>query len=586
MNLSTGRLGRLGAASAVGALVTTGLLVAAPAAEAVTIHFVRADQVDLAETRSTGHNDFSANGVRVWTEGATSTDKAAGYFDVNLDLADIGEPSLAWTPASPPVGNLKPSVQLKTDFDADGNIDGILVGEPTYQDGTPLYGNDWWLSNGSEQWVKDAAPSHTGGSGSANHGTLAQWRSVFENAIVVQSGWSLGSGVHGDGTITRISLGDDRYYFQPAGTPNVKTVYRSEVDTQYTRATGHNEFLPGGGVRVWTEGSTSTDKAAGYFNTNIPLAASGASFLTFDNTTAGTGGFEPGLQLVTDFNNDGTADGTLVGEPLYPGIYWLSAKKLNDTPVPVWLKDLAPRKNTEPGIPGYSAGGGTPAEWRSVFRDARILQVGWSLGSGAKGDGILNKITVGLHEFVFAANRAPVAQNVAASTPAGTSVTVTLAATDADGDALTYTSADGTVVGNKLTYTAPKDFAGTKVLTYQAKDPSNASGSGTVTVTVTKATSKTELTIAPGKITTKSKHVRGNVTVTSTGAVAGGTVDLFDGDTKVGTGVLAADGTATIAVNGKLTKGKHTFTAVYAGTNATATSEASVVVKVKKAKKK
>ena len=47
------------------------------------------------------------------------------------------------------------------------------MGEPTYADGSVLYGNDWWLSNGSAQFVKDAAPSHVGGSGSDNDGTLA-----------------------------------------------------------------------------------------------------------------------------------------------------------------------------------------------------------------------------------------------------------------------------------------------------------------------------------------------------------------------------------------------------------------------------
>ena len=69
-----------------------------------------------------------------------------------------------------------------------------------------------------------------------------------------------------------------------------------------------------------------------------------------------------------------------------------------------------------------------------------------------------------------------------------------------------------------------------------------ASTNGTATVTVTRASSTTTLTVSPGKITTKSKHVRAKVTVTSTGAFAGGKVDLFDGDTKIGTGVLDASG--------------------------------------------
>ena len=225
---------------------------------------------------------------------------------------------------------------------------------------------------------------------------------------------------------------------------------------------------------------------------------------------------------------------------------------------------------------------GTLPEWRAAFPNAKILRVGWSLGSGAEGDGVINAITVGLTKYTFSgANRAPVAPNLAASTPAGTSVQVTLTATDPDGDSLTYSSTDGTVAGNKLTYAAPADAAGAKVLAYKVTDSKGASTNGTVTVNVTKASSTTSLKVSPGKITTKSKHIRGKVAVTSTGKVAGGTVDLFDGDTKIGTGVLDATGNVKIAVTSKLSKGKHTFKAVFAGTTSTATSVASVVVKVK-----
>jgi Bacterial Ig-like domain (group 3)/Bacterial Ig domain len=161
---------------------------------------------------------------------------------------------------------------------------------------------------------------------------------------------------------------------------------------------------------------------------------------------------------------------------------------------------------------------------------------------------------------------------------------VTLAASDPDGDSLTYSSTDGTVVGNKLTYAAPADGAGTKVLAYKVTDSKGASTNGSVTVTVTKASSTTKLTVRPGKITTKSRHIRGKVAVTSTGAVPGGTVDLYDGDTKIGTGVLDASGNVKIAVTKKLSKGKHTIKAVFAGTDSTATSQASVIVKVKNKK--
>ena len=140
------------------------------------------------------------------------------------------------------------------------------------------------------------------------------------------------------------------------------------------------------------------------------------------------------------------------------------------------------------------------------------------------------------------------------------------------------------MAGNRLTYAAPADANGAKVLVYKVTDSKGASTNGIVTVTVTKASSTTKLKVSPGKITTKSKHIRGKVAVTSTGAVPGGTVDLYDGDTKIGTGILDAGGNVKIAVTKLLTKGKHTIKAVFAGTGSTATSQASVIVKVKNKK--
>jgi len=157
-----------------------------------------------SDTRATGHYEVVGTGLHVWTEGATSTDKVAEYVDTATPLAATGEPALEYTPTS---GTVPPGFQLVVDFDNNGTPDGILVGEPTY------YGNDWWASNGSAQFVKDGAPSHTGGSGSANHGTLDQWRAAFPDAVVKAFGFSLGSGVKGDGVINAIDFAGTRYTF-------------------------------------------------------------------------------------------------------------------------------------------------------------------------------------------------------------------------------------------------------------------------------------------------------------------------------------------------------------------------------------
>lgn len=189
-----------GVALAVGITVFS----AGPASAAsATIH-VPGDFVSaLSDTRATGHYEVAGTALHIWTEGATSTDKVAEYVATSTALAAAGEPNLDYTNTAGGV----PGFQLVVDFDADGTTDGILVGEPG------SYGNDWWLSNSAASFVKDGAPSHSAGSGSANHGTLDQWRAAFPNAKVLDFGFSLGSGVKGDGLIQAINFAGTRYTF-------------------------------------------------------------------------------------------------------------------------------------------------------------------------------------------------------------------------------------------------------------------------------------------------------------------------------------------------------------------------------------
>ena len=179
------------------------LAVSAPAAAAESTIYVPDDFVPaLSDTRATGHYELAGTGLRVYTEGATSTDKVAEYVATSTALAVVGEPSLDYAVTS----GGTPGFQLVVDFDGNGTSDGILVGET-------VYGNDWWASNGSAAFVKDGALSHTGGFGSANHGTLDQWRTAFPSATVNAFGFSLGSGVLGDGVINAIEFAGTRYTF-------------------------------------------------------------------------------------------------------------------------------------------------------------------------------------------------------------------------------------------------------------------------------------------------------------------------------------------------------------------------------------
>jgi hypothetical protein len=194
----------LGGALALG--ITTVLLAApALAAPAASVIHVPSDfDPALSDTRATGRYEVQGTGLHIWTLGATSTDKVAEYVATDTPLAGTGEPGLEVTNTSS--GGV-PGFQLVVDFDDDGTDDGILIGEPG------VYGNDWWLNNAAEQFVKDGAPSHTGGSGSANHGTLDQWRTAFPNAQVTAFGFSLGSGVKGDLLLTAINFNNKRYTF-------------------------------------------------------------------------------------------------------------------------------------------------------------------------------------------------------------------------------------------------------------------------------------------------------------------------------------------------------------------------------------
>jgi len=181
------------------------LAVAVPANAASAVLYVPDDFVpSLSDTRATGHYELVGTGLRLYTDGATSTDKVAEYVATSTPLATVGEPSLAFTNTS---AGGTPGFQLLVDFDADGTTDGILVGEPG------SYGDDWWLNNAAKEFVKASAPSTTGGSGSAHHGTLDQWRTVFPDANVTAFGFSLGSGVKGDGVLNAINFAGTSYTF-------------------------------------------------------------------------------------------------------------------------------------------------------------------------------------------------------------------------------------------------------------------------------------------------------------------------------------------------------------------------------------
>ena len=201
------------------------LAVAAPASAATSSIYVPDDFVkSLSDTRATGHYELAGTGLHIFTEGSTSTDKVAEYIATNTLLSSVGEPSFDYTNS----GGGLPGFQLYIDANGDGQADGILVGENS------VYGNDWWLSNSAQQFVKDGAPSHTGGFGSTNHGTLEQWRDAFSATVVTAFGFSLGSGVKGDGVINAINFAGTRYVFEKPTVHDGEAVCKNDSWTTST----------------------------------------------------------------------------------------------------------------------------------------------------------------------------------------------------------------------------------------------------------------------------------------------------------------------------------------------------------------
>ncbi|WP_436697852.1 Ig-like domain-containing protein [Nocardioides sp. BYT-33-1] len=561
------------------ALAATGVALAdAPAAHAVQVALTPS-QIDTSATRANGHHEFLADGVRVWTTVGDAQAKAAGYFDVNLPLDDVGEPSMDWA-NNTPAQNYRPGLQLKTDFNGDGDIDGILVGEPIMADGTTFLGNRWWLAGGTDRKANVESPGvtlpvdGTQPSYRQNIATLDDWRAAFPDAEVVQAGWSLGSGALGDGVIYGITVGGTEHLFTGDEQTVTRTIYPSDVDLSQTRATGHHEFRLTSGVRVWTEGATSTDKAAGYFAVGMPFAEIGEPRMDWRANAGSTA--RPGLQLVVDIDGNDSPDGILVGEPIYQDIavatnWWLSGGSATQA-----FKDLAPSDDGGNG----SSWNGTLAEWRAALpATAQVLSSGWSLGSGVQGDGVIESITLGRTSYVFTGkNRVAESAFATVATTAGSTVSFTLPATDPDGDVLTYRVDRGTVADNKVTVQVPADFVGDLPVGYTADDGNGGISDGVVTLQVGKASSSATLRIKPAKVTAKQK-VKVVVRIVSTGATTGGAVVVRSGGDVVGSGTVVG-GKVKVKLDRKLAAGNRKLKVAYAGTAATLPVQAKVVVKV------
>ena len=150
-----------------------------------------------------------------------------------------------------------------------------------------------------------------------------------------------------------------------------------------SRAFGHHEYVANG-LHVWTEddgAGLSTSKSAGYVAASFPLADAASTTINFTSYS----GVRPSVQLAVDRDGNGTWDGYLVYEPWAygDGNWWTSKAGF--------------------GVPsgmGY-ASFGTIDAFVAANPAARVIGVGYSLGSGVIGDAVINKIVVGGATYTF-----------------------------------------------------------------------------------------------------------------------------------------------------------------------------------------
>lgn len=178
---------------------------------------------------------------------------------------------------------------------------------------------------------------------------------------------------------------------------SVVTTNMSAWNTADTSIDGSGHFqIVANGLRVWTNASGHR-KSVGYYQTNFALSSASDFYLDWTGTAA-----QPGGQLVVDLDNDGSNDGVLVIENLYGGIsgkIWLPSL-WNAAGINADLVSLIPHEPAA-GSGGYPNQGAL-SSWAAAFPDAKVKAIGYSLGSGVTGDGVIKKITAGGTSYTFA----------------------------------------------------------------------------------------------------------------------------------------------------------------------------------------
>lgn len=240
---------------------------------------------DYSQTRSAGHYAVVGDDLHIWTDDATSNAKVAGYHPYRSTMAVVGTsiPTLTWLGTTP-----APGLQVVINI---AGKDRILVGET-------VYGVNWWMSDsGCDTWCDTLDIDWQGGGGSAHSAPLSEWGKAIPTAAVTAFGFSLGSGVHGDGTITDLQFMGKSWTFKPFTPPTkTKVTYPPTSKTPTTTSSRPSEPtdppIPtlGGPITTTTATVFYADCDAARAAGVAPLAASA-----------------PGYRAGLDSDSDGTA---------------------------------------------------------------------------------------------------------------------------------------------------------------------------------------------------------------------------------------------------------------------------------------
>jgi hypothetical protein len=180
----------------------------------------------------------------------------------------------------------------------------------------------------------------------------------------------------------------------PSPAADVTTTLSSEWDTSATGEWG-SSYLEEGGLEVSSAGTSADSYASGYHSADLDLADVVSPSLAWVPDQSGN--VSPSLEMVTDFDGDDTADGSLIQDG---ASNWIASSDSSSL-----VTAGAPHVGSGAEASGY----GTLSEWQSAFPSAHLKSFGYSVGPDVSTTGRITSITMGCTEYSFESSEIPAA---------------------------------------------------------------------------------------------------------------------------------------------------------------------------------